>query len=202
MMSPAPAPRLRRALAAAAGGLAVLAFASAPHADLVLYNHSTSLPPGLYIRTNGGATRTAIVTVRAAEVAPAYARMRDFTAPGDRFIKRVAAIGGESVCASGDAVTLDRRIVLRRQARDSAGRLLPRWSGCRTLGSDEILLLGDTPDSFDGRYWGPISRKLIEGVWRPLRIDPAWSGGLARAASAGDARAPWSSASPSPRSGS
>ena len=48
------------------------------------------------------------------------------------------------------------------------GRALPSWSGCATLSGDQILLQGDTADSFDGRYWGPISRRLIEGVWRPL----------------------------------
>jgi type IV secretory pathway protease TraF len=36
------------------------------------------------------------------------------------------------------------------------------------LAANEVLLLGDTADSFDGRYWGPVSVDLIEGVWRKL----------------------------------
>jgi type IV secretory pathway protease TraF len=47
---------------------------------------------------------------------------------------------------------------------------LPAWSGCVTLDRDHVLLLGDTPDSFDGRYWGPTPIERIEGVWRPMRL--------------------------------
>lgn len=49
------------------------------------------------------------------------------------------------------------------------GRVHPSgWRGCRDLADGEVLLLGDTDDSFDGRYWGPVSVDLIEGVWRRL----------------------------------
>jgi type IV secretory pathway protease TraF len=42
------------------------------------------------------------------------------------------------------------------------------WSGCRMLSADEVFLLGDAPNSFDGRYWGPIDARLVESVWRKL----------------------------------
>jgi len=51
-------------------------------------------------------------------------------------------------------------------ARDSASRALPTWSGCVTLDEAHVFLLGETPYSFDGRYWGPTSIDRIEGVWR------------------------------------
>ena len=35
-------------------------------------------------------------------------------------------------------------------------------------GADEVFLLGDTADSFDSRYWGPVRLTAIDGVWRPL----------------------------------
>jgi type IV secretory pathway protease TraF len=88
--------------------------------------------------------------------------------PQDRFIKRVVATHGQVVCASGADISIDGAIVAYRQNRDSAGRTLPSWTGCKALSEGQVLLLGDTPDSFDGRYWGPISRDKIEGVWRPL----------------------------------
>ncbi len=137
--------------------------------DRILYNPSPSIAPGFYARIDAPVEAGAIVTVRAVDVAGAYATARDFADPGDRFIKRVAATRGQVVCASGTVIRIDAIIVAHRAERDSAGRRLPTWSGCRTLSGDELFLLGDTPDSFDGRYWGLTALDLIEGIWRPLR---------------------------------
>lgn len=136
--------------------------------DVILYNHSPSMPVGLYMRIEAPIERGAIVTVRAADVAGHYARDRGFADAGDRFIKRVVAGGGDVVCAEVDIITLNGVATARRQDRDSAGRTLPRWHGCRTLAAHEVLLLGDAADSFDGRYWGVVDVAKIEGVWRPL----------------------------------
>lgn len=158
----------RAAFAAALCGLALLAVGVVNARDIVLYNPSPSVPAGFYLRGSAEIARGAFVTVRAIDAAPAEAAARAFTDAGDRFIKRVAAIAGDEVCAGGAEVSINGVVAARRHERDGAGRALPTWSGCRVLAGDEILLLGDTPDSFDGRYWGPISRRRIEGVWRPL----------------------------------
>lgn len=136
--------------------------------EVVLYNHSPSIPIGFYIRSSEPLRIGAIVTVRAAEVAPEYAAVRNFTAPGDRFIKRIAATAGDSACTRGAQLTINGRTVLLRAATDSVGRPLPHWNGCRALNADEVLLLGDTSDSFDSRYFGPVRRDAIEGVWQSL----------------------------------
>jgi conjugative transfer signal peptidase TraF len=149
------------------GAALALAFSTFAVRDVVLYNPSSSLPSGFYVRSDDDPSPGAIVTVRARDVAPDYALARDFTDAGDRFLKRVVAISGDRVCASGAAMVVNQRIV-RRQLRDAAGRALPLWEGCRVLLPGEVLLLGDTQGSFDGRYWGPIPERLIEGVWRPL----------------------------------
>jgi conjugative transfer signal peptidase TraF len=166
-----PRPLSPRTIAAivAAPTLVLAAAAVFGIPDRILYNPSHSIPPGFYARAEAPVEAGAIVTVRTIDVAGAYAIARDFADPGDRFIKRVAAARGQVVCARGTEISIDAMMVARRAERDSVGRLLPTWSGCRTLSGDEVFLLGDTPDSFDGRYWGPVSLALIEGVWRPLR---------------------------------
>lgn len=135
--------------------------------DVILWNGSSSVPRGLYVRMSGPPALGAFVTVRARDVSPGYAAIRGFTDAGDRFIKRVAAVPGDTVCADGSSVTIDRAGLIERADRDSAGRQLPRWMGCRRL-KTEVFLLGDNSDSFDGRYWGPTPLAKIEGVWRPL----------------------------------
>lgn len=136
-------------------------------APLILYNHSPSVPIGFYVRVARPPRLGDFVTVRARDVAAHYARQRHFDEPGDLFIKRVGAKAGARVCANGDYVTV-ASLRLMRHEHDNAGRVLPRWRGCRLLRRDELFLVGDTPDSFDARYWGPVSVAHIEGVWRPI----------------------------------
>ncbi len=160
----------RIAIFAGTAAIGLVAAASANSLDAVLYNGTPSMPVGLYLRASGEVERGAIVTVRAVDVAPGYAAERNFTDPGDRFLKRVVGSAGDVVCAAGTEITLNGARVAERQARDSAGRALPAWSGCVTLGEAQFFLLGDTPDSFDGRHWGPTPIDRIEGVWRPMRL--------------------------------
>jgi type IV secretory pathway protease TraF len=79
---------------------------------------------------------------------------------------------GAGDVTGGDGGGLRRRAVVRVvrvvDDDDEAHQRIAGWRGCRTLADGEVLLLGDTPDSFDGRYWGPVSVDLIEGVWRKL----------------------------------
>lgn len=171
-------------------GLAVVAAlgiaAAVEPQDLVLYNHSPSVPPGLYVRSGAPIAVGAFVTVRASDVAPEEARRRRFEGPTDRFIKRVAATGGARVCGDGRRLTVDDIVVVGavgdrddggdedRHAvavplhHDDANDDRVGWRGCRVLADNELLLLGDTADSFDGRYWGPVSTRSVEGVWRRL----------------------------------
>jgi len=160
----------RIAIVAGIAAIGLVAAASATRLDVALYNGTPSMPVGLYLRTSGAVERGAIVTVRAVDVTPGYAEERNFTDPGDRFLKRVVGVAGDVVCASGAQITLNGAWVAERQARDAAGRALPAWSGCVTLDGDHVFLLGDAPDSFDGRYWGPTPIERIEGVWRPMRL--------------------------------
>jgi conjugative transfer signal peptidase TraF len=133
--------------------------------DVVVYNASPSMPQGIYVRMHSPIVRQSIVTVRARDVALNYATARRFTDANDRFLKRVVALDGDVVCALGARVTINHTITLQRRTVDNGGRALPTWSGCRRL-NDQVFLIGDTADSFDGRYWGPVASDLIEGVWR------------------------------------
>ncbi len=135
--------------------------------DVIVYNDSASMPRGFYLRLSAPPLQGAMVTVRARDVALAYARQRNFAGPRARFIKRVIAVAGARICASGDTVTIGA-LTVRRIEKDAQGRSLPLWRGCRLLRSGELFLLGDTADSFDSRYFGAVNERQIEGVWRKL----------------------------------
>jgi type IV secretory pathway protease TraF len=58
----------------------------------------------------------------------------------------------------GMALTHDRR-----------GRPLPVWQGCRAISQGEAFLMNwDEPNSFDGRYFGPVPVHAIIGRAKPL----------------------------------
>lgn len=153
-------------LGGAVAALAALVFVSgAARQDVVLFNHSPSVPVGFYVRESGDPERGMFVTVRARDVAPIEAAAHQYDDEGDRFIKRLAAVAGQHVCSNGRVLRVDGVPVATVPNRAGVPQA---WVGCRRLAASEILLLGDSADSFDGRYWGPIRSDLIEGVWRPL----------------------------------
>jgi conjugative transfer signal peptidase TraF len=135
---------------------------------VVIYNPSQSVPSGFYLRSSEPPRRGDFVTVAAFEVAPEYAALRDYADRSDRFLKRVTATEGQLVCAEDETISIDGADVATRIERDAEGRALPTWRGCRRLAVGELFLLGDTDASFDGRYWGPITMNLIDGVWIPI----------------------------------
>ncbi len=167
---PAHQPTMRRHLLLVAALIGVVGALLCQGADpQIIHNASPSAPVGFYWRVRHSPAIGDFVTVQAARVAPDYARLRNFADPSDRFIKRVAAVGGDSVCARGNAVTIRETTSLPRAMRDRQGRTLPLWSGCRMLRPDEVFLAGDTPDSFDSRYWGPVPTQVVDGVWTPIQ---------------------------------
>lgn len=157
-------------LAVGALGLAGLGFGIiAEPVPRVVWNASASAPLGLYRVTHGPIRRGAFVLAEAPSPARQLAAARGYLPLQVRLVKRVAAMAGNVVCAAGNAILIDGREVAKRLQRDSRGRPLPAWEGCRTLGPDEVfLLMAEVPDSFDGRYFGPISRDAIIGTLAPV----------------------------------
>ncbi|MGD9866325.1 MAG: S26 family signal peptidase, partial [Pseudodonghicola sp.] len=88
-------------------------------------------------------------------------------------LKRIAAVSGMTVCRDGLDIAIGGTVVAQAASADQQGRPLPRWTGCVTLGTDDVfLLITDVADSLDGRYFGPLSADTILG-----RAIPLWTYG-------------------------
>lgn len=163
----------RRALAALMG-LSCLALLASGRPPLIAWNATASAPAGPYLVL---AWRRPVIgelaLVRPEPVLAAWMAARGYLGPATPLLKPVAATAGASVCRRGQQLLVDGRPVAAARTRDRAGRPLPAWSGCRRLAADEILLLGDHPDSLDGRYFGATRRGRLVGVARPLRRSAA-----------------------------
>lgn len=145
---------------AALGGLA----AATPPA---LINESASLPRGVYLRADPAPLRRGMI-VALAQPEGARPYLATLGAPPDmRLLKRVAALPGETACRTGDHIVLPGRTVTVRD-RDSRGGPLSSWRACRRLRAGEVFLLGDTPASFDSRYFGPVATAAVNGPYQEM----------------------------------
>lgn len=164
----------RRALQAtvAAAGLFCTLFVAVAWlrpAPRVLWNASASSPTGLYgVDVGAKPQHGDLVAIDPPPALGTFLAQRGYVPRGVPLLKRVAALPGALVCRSGNFVTVDGVGVARALARDRANRPLPVWTGCRTVGRDELFLINAAPDSLDGRYVGPLPAAGLIGVAHPL----------------------------------
>ena len=142
-------------------------------APRLVWNMSASAPLGLYAvdvgaRVMSGDMVVARIPARWRHLAGA----RHYLPAHIPAVKRVAATAGEEVCAQGRTIRVDGRPIAHRLAVDGAGRPMPAWAGCALLGRDELFLIMDARDSFDGRYFGISKRADVLG-----KVIPLWTWG-------------------------
>jgi conjugative transfer signal peptidase TraF len=131
---------------------------------LLVWNASASEPIGLYrVDPRALPRRGAMVVAWPPPAARRLAARRNYLPANVPLVKRVAASAGDRVCAKGGSIRVGARRLAVRKSSDGAGRTMPRWTGCHRLSQSEYLLLADSPDSFDGRYFGITRRKELVG---------------------------------------
>ncbi len=144
--------------------------ALAPPDTRLVWNASASVPIGLY--AVGPVSRievTDLVLARPPEPLATWLDEGRYVPRGVPLLKRVAALPGQRVCRDGGALAVDGIVLASVRERDSRGRELPQWHGCRALFDGEVLLLNwKDPDSLDGRYFGPLPASSIVGRATPL----------------------------------
>jgi conjugative transfer signal peptidase TraF len=138
----------------------------------LIWNASASVPLGAYWLVSNEPARGDLVLAEPPPDARRLAATRDYLPDHVPLVKRLAAIGGDLVCADNAAVEINGVRVAQRLAADARGRPLPAWTECRALNLDEVFLLTEAPDSFDSRYFGPVQRSAVIG-----KLVPIWTYG-------------------------
>ena len=135
-----------------------------------IWNASESVPIGLYrLQPTGNLFVTQLVAVQPPEPLATFLADHRYLARGVPMLKRVLAMPGQTICRDGLAITVDNIATGEARARDSRGRPLPVWQGCRTIA--EFVMNWRSADSFDGRYFGSLPTSAIIGTAEPL-----WTG--------------------------
>lgn len=167
-------------LAAMLAGTALIVAPAWSRPDIrFLWNASASVPIGFYRIVPGGPVHvTDLAVVRPPEGLAVFLDARGYLPSGLPLIKRVLALSGTEVCRFGAHIVAYGSTYGQARARDTRGRPLPVWQGCRTPAAGEAFFMNwDSPDSFDSRYVGPLPLSTVVGraipLWTTDDPDPA-----------------------------
>ena len=151
----------------------VLALALASVENLptkVIYNASASAPKGFYWIDQGAISRGDFVYAKVPKRVRDLITQRGYLPPNVPLLKRVVGLKGDQICRAGDQISMNGIMVARAQRYDGKGRKMPGWHGCHIITDRTVFLLQDHSRSFDGRYFGPVDRRLIIGRATRLRF--------------------------------
>ncbi len=153
--------------------LAIMFASGVPTAPRLVWNASASVPIGFYTLTPPDRLDVPdLVAVLPPERIASFMVQRGYVGRGVPLLKRVLGLPGQRVCRDGRAITVDAIPLGEARDRDSRGRDLPVWQGCRVIAEGEIFLMNpDVGDSLDGRYFGPLPASAVIGRATPLFTD-------------------------------
>lgn len=168
----------RTMLIAGTVAAAALLSAALPVSRVLVWNATASVPTGLYhIRGSAGLHIGERVAVDPPPHLRRFLAARGYLPDGVPLLKEIAALPGDRVCRTGALITINGEPAGMARARDSRGRALPEWKGCRVIAADALFVMNRrAPDSFDGRYFGPLSRAQLIGRASPVWTDEAGDG--------------------------
>jgi conjugative transfer signal peptidase TraF len=166
--------RLAILLTTLATTTAVLSSIEARPVPQYLWNASESVPIGLYrLQPTGRLFVTELVAVQPPEPFATFLADGRYLPRGIPLLKRVLALPGQTVCRDRLTITVDKIEIGEARERDSRGRPLPVWHGCRVIADGEIFLMNwRSVDSLDGRYFGVLPASAII-----RKAEPLWTSG-------------------------
>lgn len=155
--------------------IALIAVALSDGPPRILWNASASLPIGLYALAPPGPLALGdLVAVALPPEQAEWVAGRGYLGRSALLLKRIAALPGTEVCRIGNRVLIDGAPVATALEADSQGRPMPVWQGCTVLDAHQLfLVLAETPESLDGRYFGPMDAASIVARAHPIRT---WGG--------------------------
>jgi len=142
------------------------------------FNSTKSLPKGLYWTSSKPVAKGDHVIFCPPQIAVFdEAKKRGYIGAGfcqgnyGYMMKRVLAAKGDSVSITNSGVIVNGEPLPNSTPFDSdkSGRPMPRHEVAQfVLGDNEVLLMTDSPVSFDARYFGPVARVQLQSVIEPV----------------------------------
>lgn len=139
-------------------------------APRLMWNATASVPTGLYALYRQDRYRLGeLVAVEPPKSLAIWLAHRGYLPPGVPLMKQVEGLPGQMLCRRGVTISINDRVLGDARLRDSRGRPLPRWGGCRRIPPGALFLMNvDVADSLDGRYFGPLPAGTVVGLATPV----------------------------------
>lgn len=137
----------------------------------IYLNLSNSEPLGIYRRIpfDGHLQTSELVFLVAPEQARPYIYGRGWLPEGWLLLKSVGALTGDKVTISNDSIKIKGVYTGPVLDKDNEGKPLPRLRGDIHIPAAHFLPIASRiNNSFDGRYFGPVSYQLIQGKAIPV----------------------------------
>jgi conjugative transfer signal peptidase TraF len=100
-----------------------------------------------------------------------YVYGRNWLPVGWLLLKHVGAVPGDTVCFRDSSFLINGVPIGPVYRVDSEGLPLPRLEGCRQVPDGHFFPIATgVKTSFDGRYMGPVSISVIQGLARPVWV--------------------------------
>ena len=136
----------------------------------VAINISESLPKGIYLKSDGGEPEPGSLVIFQNSLADSMGTARGYIRRGASLGKRVAAVPGDTIRMGGGQPTEvnGRKAGRRALGWDSLGRPVDPILFEGVVPEGKLLVLGETENSFDSRYYGFIAKAEVTGTLKPL----------------------------------
>ena len=124
----------------------------------IFFNRTASMPIGLYVKIS--------------KIRPELNDIIIFKLSGKKgyFIKRIVGTEGDDVCIDFENTLWVNGLAVAQKNTEKYPEEIPYQSICRQLKEDEFLTLGEHQDSYDSRYFGPITSANLIAVTKPLWV--------------------------------
>lgn len=133
-------------------------------------NYTSSERPGLYLVSKQKSYEKGdLVLISFPDSARFFAKKRAWLDEDVPLLKRVAAIENDLVCHKKNKLRINGAVIADILEVDRYGQIIEGIEGCYRVPSGHFLPVNTySPYSFDGRYFGSVSKGLVEGVAKLL----------------------------------
>ena len=160
--------RIAQALALIGGAAALVASCGAAGRSYT-WNHSPSLPRGLYrLCPTAHPVRDAVVSFPVPPTVTALISARHYLPADAKLLKTVVALPGDRVDIDPSGYRVNGHLIGSVSPTDAVGRPLPAFSFSGPVPPGFAFVATSAPLSFDSRYFGPVpisSLAVAVPVW-------------------------------------